>query len=151
MAVKITTVNHKNDATIVALANQTIPDEISVGMSRDQFKSLIANDVPVDGFIGSVEVLKTVLDENVPITFPNRTLEDGDGNETILTWRDYSIFHENETHALMHVGCRDKNGNRTDIVGDTELRIWVAYFGVDNLLTRSETLHKIDSDYANLS
>ncbi len=148
MSVCIITTNNKENATIIELANKTIPDQLDVGMSRTQFETLIADDIPIHGFVGCVEVAKYVLDDAVPAGFPERSYINENDEEAIKKWREYVSFFENDTHAVMIVGCRDTNGNRKDIVPYDELTVWIDHFGLANVFTSSETKHKIQADYS---
>lgn len=114
-------------------------------ITHAEFVDAINSGEPIIGFIGAVEVPLTTLEEQVPESFTGVGVdEDAVLN---LTWREFCNYRENDTNALLIVGKTDENGNRKDVVGDTELREWVSYFGVENVLTKSETLDKIADDY----
>lgn len=117
-------------------------------ITHAEFVAAINSSEPIIGFIGAVEVPLATLDEQVPESFTGSTVVVGVDGDTVLnlTWCEFCNYRENDTSALLIIGKTDANGNRKDVVGDTELREWVSYFGVENVLTKSEMLAKINNE-----
>lgn len=163
MAVNIIAKDHKDNSTVQAKANVLIPERFSAGLSHQEFEDLVAAGVPLDGFIGGVEVDISLLDEEVPDTFPKSYYTNENEEEQQKLWKDYCLYVTNEKRnesdevttvadkALLKIGWVGINGNRPDIVKNDELLAWCEHFGdgldLSAILTKSVWLDKRDTDY----
>ena len=132
------TAGKKDDPIVKELAGDVvIPDELKTGFTKDQFTSLVEKGIEIDNFIGGVEKDVSFLEEDVPNNFPNSTITD---EETQRKWGNYCVFHKSidGQKVLVFVGERDSNGNRQDVVPNSELLIWVNHFGLENIMTKHQ-------------
>ncbi len=147
MDIRIKTDGFKDDATIQGL---NVPDILSTTATKAQMSYLLTNNIPFDGVQAYVEVLLSVLDEIVPVAFPNSTKQTGDiDNPTTeqKTWAEYTQYITNTTNAILKVGYHDRFGNRSRPVTSTELSLWIAEYGAANIVLPSEAAVLRDSDY----
>jgi len=151
------------------------------------------NSLPINGFVGWVEVDSSVLDESVGDDFngydnitPNLveeqysveevSVDEETGEEIVVsvektrmvpetkivngepvtvtrfkTFKEYvgNNYKEsvNKGKVLLSVGCKDKNGNRLKPLLSEELFVWIDFFGLDKIKTRSDAkaLFKIET------
>ena len=124
--------------------------EEETGLTRAQFEEYISKNTPIDGFIGAVEIPISDLDNEVPEQFPDRVYVDDKGNEHVYTWREYWNYISSRNNALIMLDSgRLGNNCRREPLTDSELRRFVSYFNVRNVMTRSEMKTKLCNDYIN--
>jgi len=141
-------IRNKKDLSLVQkLAKREIPDVLRTGITNKQFVTLINDEVPIDGFVGYVEVDKAVLDLDVPENFPNSFVQIDEEKTRQKTWREYCVYKENGKLALLQIGYRDSNGNRSGEVKNDELLLWVEHFGIENIMTKSKGKQRILNKY----
>ncbi len=159
MAVIVEAKDHKENSTVQSLANQIIPDKLSVGITHQEFEDCYAAGIPIDNFRGGVIVDIDFLDEEVPEGFPRRSYIDEEDNEVIKKWREYTLYYTNEkrdendnitTEATQALLDMDRAGycsaGRTKDFDNDELVAWCDYFGdgldLSRILTFSEFKHQ---------
>jgi len=147
----IKTIGKKDNDLIKSLANDVvIPDKLQSGFTKEQFKSLVESGVEIDNFIGGVEKEASILEDDVPKEFPKSTIIKEDGTEEQRKWKNYCIFRPSidKKKIVIFVGERDLNGNRQDVVPNSELICWINYFGLENIMTKHHCMELINSkDY----
>jgi hypothetical protein len=121
---------------------------------HSDFVSYYENEDIIDNFIGGVEADVKKLNHKVPSDFVNAFLPDESESDGMRTkyWKEYTIYRKSldGNKVLFSLGYRDENGNRKDHVKNDELRQWVEYFGLENVLTKSEYVERLKSeDYTN--
>jgi len=111
-------------------------DRMTPVMVEEQYT---VTEITIDEETGEPVSLLVEKTRMIPLT------EEVDGEEVIVkrpkTFREYSVLvydSTNEGKFIIPVGVRNKHGNRHESVDNTELRIWIAYFGIDKIKTKSE-------------
>jgi len=151
MTFKLDIEKHKTDTIVKKLTTQLIPDVIDVNLPYEDpystFKSLYDANISIDGFIGCVVVNPSVLRNDVPINFENSSIFDEDG-ELIRqkTWLEYTTTYLKDGTAIILIGYRDENGNRSEEVSYKELRDYVNHFGIDLIKHRDDFIDLISSN-----
>lgn len=160
--------DHKDNQTVEELFVYQKPDSFKSGISHQQIENLIAGGVPINGFKGGIIVDHSVLEDDVPSSFPNSTITDSDGNSYQMKWKEYANYWTNEKiddsgsittaadKALLDVenGGHKGTSRRSEILWD-EFKLWIDEFcqsdrgGYDfsNLLTLSSYMLERDTTF----
>lgn len=139
MALRLNVISCKENLTVQRIWERNMPDQFDATMDDETFKTLSSVEgVRIDGFVGGVEVDASVLDQDVPSTFPGNVLIE-DETETPIKFKDYCnfILSQDKAKAVLIVGKTDDNGNRRDVVGHDELMAWIKHFRIENMMTKS--------------
>ncbi|MHA1952324.1 MAG: hypothetical protein ACW96U_00040 [Candidatus Heimdallarchaeaceae archaeon] len=142
---------NKTSTVVKALA---IPDIIEVNdadLSNAELQALITDAVPIDDFVGFVEMLVADLSNTVPSSFPRSSKNIGTEetpNIVQKTWDEYTVHKDDGTDAIMLIGFRNAAGNRPDGVKWAEFQEWVTEFGASEILTLSEGKTLLQTKYA---
>lgn len=110
-------------------------------LKRKFFALAVENNVPLNGFDGAVAPQDAdILDETVPEAFPDSAVIGEDGQVLCQkTWGEYAAVIEcGDRTVMLEVGGVNSAGNRAAKPDDAEARLWIAHFGVDNILLPSE-------------
>jgi len=121
------------------------------GITHSEMVIAINNNEEINDFQGGVILTDIELDELVPSNFPNsRNITGYDKDEEPIyvqkTWLEYSgredknrLLRTEDGNYLIHLGVRvsPRCSRYTRLLND-EFRLWVAWFGVDRILTKSE-------------
>jgi len=152
MKISIRTNGFKNDSVIQELA---IPDILEIdSIKKSQLLYLYNNNIPFDNLIIFFEMPKADLDNDVPSNFIKSSKNIGtDENPTWVqkTWREYTLFVEEPdpgTDCLLTTGWRSVHKNRPQPVLYEEMKIWVDYFGVTNVIFLNEAKDLLNTKYA---
>jgi len=117
--------------------------EVKPSMTHDEMVFAYKEKIPIYGFNGGIEVDLSFLSTLVPSKWPGATSswEDEIYNKT---FEEYSITvpSKNQGKVLIKVGAVDSNKNRVNPVDAEEFRRWADFFGINNLLTKSEFYSK---------
>lgn len=110
-------------------------------LKREFLELAVEHDVPLNGFDGAVgPFAATVLDDSVPEAFPDSAVIGDEGQAVCQkTWREYSaVLQCGDGTVLLEVGGVNSAGNRAAKPNDAEVRLWIDYWGVDNVVLKSE-------------
>jgi len=126
--------------------------EIKPKMTHSEMVNAYNQNIPIFGFIGGIELGLFDVEQPVPEFFPGSRVtqinpENGSEIEVPVLWSEYGrIFPSiNDGKILLKVGRVDSNGNMPTPVSNEEFRMWASYWGINNLLTKSEFNSKIDN------
>jgi len=140
MAVDIITTEMRDKSLI---KDFVIADKIKAGIMPEDFIKLWNDGAKFEGFIGFVEKPKSFLGEVVPESFINSRIveynDDGDSIDISKKWSEYCHFFDiGNSKVLLKIGWIGKSGNRPDVVKHDELKCWVDYFGLDNIILKNQ-------------
>lgn len=144
------------------------------GCNHEQLTTWYNNGDQINNFVGSVEVTQDFLNQDVPQQFPNSSIMiDQNNQDQIDDWDNLIVDQENTitkqmkwfTYAgknsateltksinqgkyILWVGKRQlPYANRMNHVKSDQFYVWADYFGIQNILTKSESLAKLKVEH----
>ena len=126
-------------STTPDIINFTLDDETEQ-TPYTELQALYDQGYEFGNFVGGVLVNSNILDNSVPEGFDNSILVISEGNTRQKTWREYTIVYEKDNEALITMGWRDGDGNRTYPVTHKEFCDYVDEFSFNSIK------HKKDFD-----